>query len=101
MSEQENKTKEKPVTRRDVLKSVGKYSAAATGATVVALSASQALAQASSSNEWVCTDYYPWWYCWWLSWTGRQGMEDSYGGWDGYKGKEAEPDYLGKSDKPW
>ncbi|MGH1355117.1 MAG: hypothetical protein ACRBBS_08575 [Thalassovita sp.] len=100
MDKQEQHTDEKTVTRRDILKSVGKYSAAATGATVVALSANQALAQASSSDEWVCTDHYPWWLCWWLG-LSKVGQTDSYGGWDGYSETEAEPDYLGKSDKPW
>jgi hypothetical protein len=98
MSGQENKTKDKPVTRRDVLKSVGKYSAAATGATVVALSANQALAQASSSNEWVCTDYYPWWICWWFGFQSANS-NGGFGGWNGFN-NNAEPDYLGDTNNP-
>ena len=90
----------KNVTRRDVLKSVGKYSAAATGAAVVALSADEALAQASASNEWVCTDYYPWWLCWWLGFS-SDSADGNYGGWNGFSDSGAEPDYTGKSDKPW
>ncbi|MEZ5674056.1 hypothetical protein SAMN06265173_1663 [Thalassovita litoralis] len=37
-------------SRRDILKSVGKYAGAATGASIVAISAEQALAQNASSN---------------------------------------------------
>ena len=98
MSKQEQPTKDLTVTRREVLKSAGKYSAAATGAAVVVLSADQALAQASSSDEWVCTDYYPWWLCWWLG-LSNEAPEKSYGGWDGFK--DTDPDYSGKSQKPW
>lgn len=84
--------KEAHVTRREVLKSVTKYSAAATGAAVVALSANQALAQASSSNEWVCTDYYPWWICWWFGLTNSQPQATN-DGWSGFDSR-ADPDYL-------
>lgn len=99
MNENKREKDQPPVTRREVLKSVGKYSAAATGATVVALSANQALAQASSSNDWVCTDYYPWWICWWFGLL-NEGPEVSKGGWEGFS-DSAEPDYLGKSHDPW
>lgn len=82
---------EKQLTRRDVLKSVGKYSAAATGATVVALSAEQALAQASASNGWNCRDYYPWWVCWFL---GLQEPQHTpkYGGWEEFPENRNLPD---------
>ena len=71
------------VSRRDVLKSVSKYSAAAAGASVVAITASEALAQASTSDEWNCRDYYPWWICWWFGF--QEGPETpKYGGWNDF-----------------
>lgn len=78
MSE-EQKPPYKSVTRREVLQSVGKYSAAAGGASVVALSATQALAQATASN---CRATYPWWWCWLLGYQEAPGAKAD--GWDGY-----------------
>ncbi len=80
------------LTRRDVLKSVGKYSAAATGASVVVISASDALAQSAASNEWVCTDYYPWWLCWLLGYR-TTGTTQNYGGWNSYPTNQPPSDY--------
>lgn len=93
---EENPKSEDSLTRREVLKSVRKYSVAAAGASVVAVSASQALAQASSSNEWVCTDYYPWWVCWFFGLKTQQATPQ-YGGWQEFPEDPALPDKWDKT----
>lgn len=50
MKHPEQTNAETQYSRRDILASVGKYAGAATGATVVAISAQEALAQNASSN---------------------------------------------------
>ncbi|WP_319825161.1 hypothetical protein [Thalassovita sp.] len=88
----ETDTKQELVTRRDVLKSVGKYSAAASGATLVVISATDALAQAAASNEWVCTDHYPWWVCWLLG-SRSNTTTQNYGGWNSFPTNAPPADY--------
>jgi len=92
-------TTDKQVTRRDLLKSVSKYSTAAAGATIVAVSASEALAQATTSNGWNCRDYYPWWLCWWLGY--QEAPDKNYGGWNGYEQSGGFPDAGDNSVDPW
>lgn len=99
MADQNKKGQASTLTRREVLKSVGKYSAAATGAAVVAISATEALAQASSSNGWNCQDYYPWWLCWWLGY--KQGPSQNYGGWNDYPDRQTLPDSHDKGFGSW
>ncbi|MEZ5674055.1 hypothetical protein SAMN06265173_1664 [Thalassovita litoralis] len=99
MSE-EQKPHPKSVTRREVLRSVGKYSAAAGGASVVALSATEALAQATASN---CRATYPWWWCWLLGY--QEAPKAKADGWDGYSPnqsyEDAFPSTRSKSSGTW
>lgn len=83
------------LTRREVLKSVGKYSSLAAGATVVAISANEALAQAAASN-WKCRDHYPWWLCWFLGYQDTRQVPE-YGGWQDFPENRNLPDQWEKT----
>lgn len=56
MTQKQDASETDQVTRREVLRAVGKYSTALTGAAIVALSAEDAAAQAACS-----TPNPPWW----------------------------------------
>ena len=72
--------------------------AGAAGAAVVAISATEALAQ-STSSDFNCRDVYPWWLCWFLGY--KQTQEKNYGGWNGYEQDGGYPDDGKNTIKPW